>query len=96
MKSWTLALLLVPSLALSTTTARADAIVRSQAMLAGTIAEFFVTDEYNAVELEIGLEDLAGFRNLLRDLGSWPRLWESPVRISPPLFRYLRPCSFMN
>ncbi len=87
MKSWTLALLLVPSLALSTTTARADAIVRSQAMLATTIAEFFVTEEHIAVELEIGLEDLAGFRNLLPD-ALYERLGGAPMPHAERIARF--------
>ena len=47
--------------------AGADAIVRTQAMLASTIAEFFVEEGRVSVELEIGLSDLEAFRNLLPD-----------------------------
>ncbi len=39
--------------------------MRSQAMLAGTIAEFHLEEEALAVDLEIGVEDLEAFRNLL-------------------------------
>jgi len=60
-------LILVSSFVVGATMARADAIVRSQAMLANTIAEFFISDGRVVVELEIGLEDIAGFRNLLPD-----------------------------
>jgi hypothetical protein len=66
-KSLALAICLIASIAGSTATARADAIVRSQAMLASTIAEFFITEDGVAVELEIGLEDIAAFANLLPD-----------------------------
>ena len=66
-KTLALAVGLIASVAVSTTTARADAIVRSQAMLASTIAEFFITEDGVAVELEIGLEDIAAFGNLLPD-----------------------------
>jgi hypothetical protein len=45
----------------------ADAIVRTQAMLASTIAEYFVEPDRVRVELEIGLNHLEGFRNLLPD-----------------------------
>ncbi len=45
----------------------ADAIMRSQAMSATTIAEFFIEDNRVVVELEIGLADLRAFRNLLPD-----------------------------
>jgi hypothetical protein len=45
----------------------ADAIVRTQAMFATTIAEFFVQEERVLVEIEIGLADIEAFRNLLPD-----------------------------
>ena len=63
---------------LATATAFADAIVRSQAMFATTIAEYFVEEGRVRVELEIGIADLEAFRNLLPDeiyarLGFEPR-----------------------
>ena len=45
----------------------ADAIIRTQAMFATTIAEFFIEENRVVVELEIGLNDLPAFRNLLPD-----------------------------
>ena len=46
----------------------ADAIMRSEAMFASTIAEIYVTEDEVRLELEIGLQDLAeGFRDLLPD-----------------------------
>jgi len=45
----------------------ADAIVRSQAMFADTIAEYYVEDDHVRLELEIGSNDIASFRNLLPD-----------------------------
>ena len=42
--------------------AHADAIVRSQAMRASTIAEIFVVEGALTVELEIGVDDLEAFR----------------------------------
>jgi hypothetical protein len=47
--------------------ATADAIVRSQAMFAETIAEFFVEENGVRVVLEIGMNDIGSFRNLLPD-----------------------------
>jgi len=66
---------LLPGVALS------DAIVRNQAMKASTIAEFFIEDEQVRVELEVGMDDLPAFQNLLPDsiyekMGFAPR----PVR----------------
>ena len=45
----------------------ADAIIRTQVMFATTIAEFFIEENRVVVELEIGLNDLPAFRNLLPD-----------------------------
>ncbi|MGI9344195.1 MAG: hypothetical protein ACR2QV_15290 [Gammaproteobacteria bacterium] len=47
--------------------AASDAIVRSQAMFADTIAEFYIEDEQVRLELEIGANDIGAFRNLLPD-----------------------------
>ena len=46
---------------------RSDAVIRSEAMNASTIAEFFVTEQRVVVELEIGLADLEAFQLLLPD-----------------------------
>jgi hypothetical protein len=48
-------------------TAIADAIVRSQAMFADTIAEYYIEDDHVRLELEIGSNDVGSFRNLLPD-----------------------------
>jgi hypothetical protein len=45
----------------------ADAIIRSQAMFADTIAEYYVEDDHVRLELEIGQTDVGSFRNLLPD-----------------------------
>ena len=45
----------------------ADAIVRSQAMFASTIAEIYVEEDQVGLELEIGLDNLDAFRSLLPD-----------------------------
>ena len=45
----------------------ADAIMRSNAMFADTIAEFYVEDDHVRLELEIGFDDVGSFRNLLPD-----------------------------
>ncbi len=58
--------------------ASGDAIVRTNAMSATTIAEYFIEQDHIRLELEIGLEDLEAFRNLVPDpiyakLGHPPR-----------------------
>ena len=60
--------------------ARADAIVVTQAMKASTIAEVFITDDSVHVELEVGLADLAAFRNALPDA-----IYERITQESTPL-----------
>jgi len=60
---WTVLVMLV----LSGSSAIADAIVRTQAMSASTIAEIYVEDEFIRLELEIGLNDLKAFQTLLPD-----------------------------
>ena len=45
--------------------AHADAIMRSQAMFAETIAEIYVDNDELVLELEIGMDDIPTFRNLL-------------------------------
>jgi hypothetical protein len=47
--------------------ASGDAIMRTQAMSATTIAEYFIERDQIRVELEIGLDDLDAFRNLVPD-----------------------------
>ena len=54
-------MLLLPTLA------RSDAMVITMAMNASTIAEFFVDADGVTVDLEIGVADLMGFRDLLPD-----------------------------
>ena len=49
------------------TVGSADAIMRSQAMFAETIAEIYVDEDELTVELEIGMADLPAFRNILPD-----------------------------
>ncbi len=54
-------------LALTSTPVSGDAIVVSRAMEASTIAEIFINEDSIRVELEIGIRDLAAFRNLMPD-----------------------------
>jgi hypothetical protein len=58
---------LVALLGLLPVAAGADAIIRIQAMMATTIAEFYVEEEEVRLELEIGLPDFGPFRSLLPD-----------------------------
>ena len=44
-----------------------DALVSTQAMTAGTIAEIFIDEDGVRVELEIGVSDLPAFKNILLD-----------------------------
>ena len=72
------ATILVPVVALlCSARLEADAIIRTQAMLATTIAEYYVEDERVRVELEIGLADLEAFRNLMPD-GIYARMGHEP------------------
>ena len=59
--------LVVGIMLLCSTYASADALVRSQAMFADTIAEYYVEDDHVRLELEIGVDDVGSFRNLLPD-----------------------------
>ncbi len=65
----------------------ADAIIRTQAMLATSIAELYVEEDGVLLELEIGLADIEAYKNLLPDdiyerLGNEPR----PLRERLPIF----------
>jgi hypothetical protein len=59
--------LVVSTMLLYASLTSADAIVRSRAMFADTIAEYFVEDDHVRLELEIGSGDVGAFRNLLPD-----------------------------
>ncbi len=64
---------------------RADAIMVTKAMTASTIAEIFIEEGAVSVELEIGITDLAGFRNLMPDdiyerMGFEPEPFEARLR----------------
>jgi hypothetical protein len=59
--------LVVLTMLLCATYASADALVRSQAMFADTIAEYYVEDDHVRLELEIGADDVGSFRNILPD-----------------------------
>ena len=54
-------------LAILSPEATGDAIVVSKAMEASTIAEIFIAGDSIRLELEIGIRDLAAFRNLMPD-----------------------------
>ncbi len=61
--------------------------VRSQAMLATTIAEYFVEDGRISVDLEIGLADLEAFQNLLPD-EIYEELVGEPIPLAERLPRF--------
>jgi hypothetical protein len=75
------ALLLAPA------RARPDALVWTQAMFATTIAEYFIEEGRVVVELEIGLDDLEAFRNLLPE-EIYEKLGQPPVPLSERLERF--------
>ncbi len=67
--------------------ARADAIVVSKAMTASTIAEVFAGEESIRVELEIGVRDLNGFRNIMPD-ELYERLGHDPTPLAERIPRF--------
>jgi hypothetical protein len=69
------------------TGAPGDAIIRTQAMLASTIAELFVEESRVYVELEIGLSDLEAFHNLLPD-EIYEKLGNPPLPLGERLPRF--------
>jgi hypothetical protein len=69
--------------------AGADAIVRTQAMFASTVAEIFVEEGQVRAEVEIGLEDLEAFRNLLPD-ALFEKLTGTPEPLAGRLPRFFR------
>jgi hypothetical protein len=76
-----LALLLAPARAWP------DALVWSQAMFATTIAEYSIEEGRVIVELEIGLDDLEAFRNLLPD-AIYEKLGQPPAPLAERLERF--------
>ena len=65
----------------------ADAIMRSQAMFADTIAEFYVESDRVRLELEVGSTDVGAFRNLLPDaLYQQLGFGDEPLKDRMPLF----------
>jgi len=69
--------------------AAGDAIMVTRAMQASTIAEIFVEEGAVRVEIEIGAEDLQGFRNLLPD-ALYERLGYAPEPLAQRLRRFPR------
>ena len=70
---------------LFTTNGFADAIITSRAMFAATIAEYFIQAGEVRVELEIGMQDLQAFRNLMPDeiyqkMGNTPKPYRERVK----------------
>ena len=70
-------------------TVRADAIVVTKAMTASTIAEIFVEEGSVRVELEIGIADLGGFRNLMPD-DIYERMGFDPEPFEARLLRFMK------
>ena len=76
------------SILLHAATSTADAIMRSQAMFADTIAEYFVEDDHVRLELEIGTNDVGVFRNLLPD-GLYQQLGYGSVPLEERLSKFV-------
>ena len=67
----------------------ADAIIRTQAMLATTIAEIFVDERGVVLELEIGLADLEAFSNIMPD-EIYERLGNEPMSLRERLPKFFK------
>ena len=63
--------------------AHADAVIRTQAMFATTIAEIDIEKSGLLVRLEIGIGDIDAFRNLLPD-ELYERLGHAPRPLADP------------
>ena len=66
-----------------------DAIVVTKAMTASTIAEIYIEEAAIRVELEIGVPDLEGFRDLLPD-GIYEKLGHDPQPLAKRVPRFFR------
>ena len=66
-----------------------DAIIITKAMTASTIAEVFIEEERILVEIEIGGQDLEGFRNLMPDQ-VYQRMGHEPAPWSERLTEFFR------
>ena len=87
-RAWRLALLLL-LLGPLTSRVNADALVITKAMTATTICEIWVEEGSIRVELEIGVPDLEGFRNLVPD-SIYERLGHEPVPLATRLGKFFR------
>ncbi len=76
-------------IALGVNDVRADAVIRTQAMLASTIVEYYVEDGHVRVDLEIGLSDLEGLRNLMPD-EIYEKLGYAPEPLQERLSKFFR------
>ena len=74
---------------ISRATVEADAIMVSKAAVAPTICEFFIETNQLRIELEIGLEDIKAFRNLMPD-GVYARLGYPPRSTKERVSQFLQ------
>lgn len=68
---------------------QADPLMITRAMTASTIAQIYIEEDAVVIELEIGVSDLRGFRNLLPD-AIYERLGYEPEPIARRLPRFFR------
>ncbi len=66
-----------------------DALIITKAMTATTVAEIWVEEGSIKVELEIGVQDLQGFRNLVPD-SIYERLGHEPKPLETRLAQFFR------
>ncbi len=89
MKTFRLASILPFLILLPASLVYADAIIMTKAMTASTVSEIFVEESAVRVELEIGLQDLAAFRNLMPD-GLYERMGYPSEPLAKRLARFFR------
>ena len=92
-RTWVLITLVLITLVLITlctlvSDARADALVVTRAMMASTIAEVYVERNQIRVEIEIGVNDLPAFKNILPD-ESFQRLTGETIPLEDRLQQFI-------
>lgn len=66
-----------------------DAMVLTRAMTASTIAEVFIEQDVIRVELEIGMADIPGFKNILPD-AIYEKLGHEPIPVAQRIDRFFK------
>ena len=66
-----------------------DAMVMTRAMTASTIAEIYIEKEMVRVELEIGMADIPGFKNILPD-AIYEKMGNEPIPADQRIDRFFK------